>query len=91
VDGMLGCDQIGTDGLPVIVMNDWTCDTSTWDGARAYLDQERFRWVFADLRGYGRSRGRRGDYTLAEAAVDVVELADSLGVRPNCFRHSASS
>jgi 3-oxoadipate enol-lactonase len=76
---MLGCAQVGSGALPVIVMNDWIGDTSTWDPARAYLDERRFRWVFADLRGYGRSRGRRGDYTLGEAAADVVELADGLG------------
>ena len=76
---MLGHDQVGSGPLRVIVMNDWIADTSTWDGARAYLDERRFTWVFADLRGYGRSRGVRGDYTLAEAARDVVELADALG------------
>jgi pimeloyl-ACP methyl ester carboxylesterase len=40
------------------------CDTSTWDGARAYLDRNALRWVFADLRGYGRSKDRRGNFAL---------------------------
>jgi 3-oxoadipate enol-lactonase len=75
---MLGYDQVGTGPLTVVLMNDWTCDTSTWNEARAYLDRERFTWVFADLRGYGRSQTQTGVFTLEEAASDVIELADAL-------------
>jgi 3-oxoadipate enol-lactonase len=78
---MIGCDKVGVGSSPVIVLNDWLCDTSTWDGARAYLDRERFTWVFADLRGYGRSMGQEGAFTVAEAAADVLELADALGLK----------
>ena len=35
--------------------------------------------MFADLRGYGRSRGQDGRFTITEAAGDAVALADSLG------------
>jgi pimeloyl-ACP methyl ester carboxylesterase len=62
----------------LIILNDWLCDTSTWQSARAYLDQAQFSWAFADLRGYGRSRGRAGTFTVIEAAADVLALADSL-------------
>lgn len=75
----LGYDKLGTGDLPVIVLNDWLCDTSTWDGARAYLDRERFSWVFADLRGYGRSIAMAAECTVAEGARDVLALADALG------------
>ena len=60
------------------MLNDWLCDTSTWDAARPYLDLEHFSWTFADLRGYGRSRQQSGNFTLLEAANDVLALADSL-------------
>ena len=76
---MIGHEEFGTGRRRVVVLNDWLCDTSTWDGARAYLDADRFTWSFADLRGYGRSRGLTGDFTLEEAAADVIELADTLG------------
>ena len=33
-----------------------------------------------DLRGYGRSRGRTGAFTLEEAAADVLALGDALGL-----------
>jgi pimeloyl-ACP methyl ester carboxylesterase len=78
---MIGYDKVGSGPLGIMVLNDWICDTSTWDGARAYLDEGRFTWAFADLRGYGRSMDRRGDFTLVEAASDVVSLADALGWR----------
>jgi 3-oxoadipate enol-lactonase len=78
---MIGYDKVGSGALGVIILNDWMCDTSTWDGARVYLDQESFTWAFADLRGYGRSIDLRGAFTVAEAAADVVNLADALGWR----------
>lgn len=75
---VLGYDLMGSGSRRVIVLNDWMCDTSTWDAARIYLDVERFTWAFADLRGYGRSRGLSGSFTLVEATADVLALADSL-------------
>src|SRR5205085_9606644 len=75
---MLGHDTLGRGPTPIIVTNDWMCDTSTWDGARPYLDPENFTWVFADLRGYGRSRDLAGQHTLLEAVDDVLALADRL-------------
>ena len=74
---MLGFDTFGAGPQVVVVLNDWICDTSTWDGARVYLDGDRFTWVFADLRGYGRSKGQRGEFTVEAAAADVLALADA--------------
>jgi 3-oxoadipate enol-lactonase len=89
---MLGHEIVGTGASRVIVLNDWLCDTSTWDGARAYLDTTRFTWAFTDLRGYGRSRSLAGAYTVREGAADVVELAGTLGwTRFAIVGHSMSS
>jgi 3-oxoadipate enol-lactonase len=77
---MLGHDSVGSGPRRVLVLNDWTCDTSTWEPARPYLDGDAFTWVFADLRGYGRSRGQSGAHTVAEAAADVIALADAQGL-----------
>ncbi|MES2152382.1 MAG: hypothetical protein V4508_21595 [Pseudomonadota bacterium] len=41
---MIGHQEMGTGTAPVIVLNDWMGDTSTWDGARDYLDQAAWRW-----------------------------------------------
>lgn len=78
---VMGHETVGAGDAAVVVLNDWLCDTSTWDGARAWLDGSRRTWAFADLRGYGRSRGLAGDFTLEEAAADVIGLADALGWR----------
>ena len=75
---MLGYEKLGAGPRAVVVLNDWMGDTSTWDGARPYLDTTALTWGFADLRGYGRSRGQPGAHTLEEAAADVIALADSL-------------
>jgi pimeloyl-ACP methyl ester carboxylesterase len=73
----LGHEIVGSGPRPVVILNDWLCDTSTWDGARVYLDGDTFTWAFADLRGYGRSRDRSGTFTVQEAAGDVIALADA--------------
>jgi pimeloyl-ACP methyl ester carboxylesterase len=70
---------VGAGPTRVIILNDWLCSTSTWDGARAFMDGTRFTFAFTDLRGYGRSQGRSGAFTLVEAASDVLALADALG------------
>ena len=89
---MLGHAVLGSGPRKVIVANDWICDTSTWDAARAVLDRAAFTWVFADLRGYGRSMGRGGEFTLLEAAGDVLALADALGfARFSFVGHSMST
>ena len=75
----IGHELVGLGPTRVVIINDWLCDTSTWDGARMYLDGARFTFAFADLRGYGRSRGRSGAFTVVEAAADVLTLADALG------------
>jgi pimeloyl-ACP methyl ester carboxylesterase len=75
----IGHELVGSGPTRVVIMNDWLCDTSTWDSARTFLDGARFTFAFADLRGYGRSRGRVGAFTIEEAASDVLSLADVLG------------
>jgi len=75
----IGHELVGSGPTHVVILNDWLCDTSSWDFARACLDGTRFTFAFADLRGYGRSRGREGAFTLEEAAADVLALTDMLG------------
>jgi pimeloyl-ACP methyl ester carboxylesterase len=76
---MIGHELLGTGAHHVVILNDWTCDTSTWDGARPYLDLGRFTYALTDLRGYGRSIDRAGTFNLLEAVADVLVLADGLG------------
>lgn len=75
---MLGYQTFGSGARRVVVLNDWLSDTSSWDGARSYLDGDRFTYAFVDLRGYGRSKGSAGQYTVREGAADVLAFADHL-------------
>jgi pimeloyl-ACP methyl ester carboxylesterase len=89
---LIGHELFGSGATRVVIMNDWLCDTSTWHTARALLDVERFTFAFVDLRGYGRSRGRAGAFTLEEAAADLLALVDALGwPRFALVGHSMSS
>ncbi|HEY0837568.1 MAG TPA: alpha/beta hydrolase [Azospirillum sp.] len=76
---VLGYAVQGGGAEPVIVLHEWLGDAANWDLMRPYLDGARFTWVFADLRGYGRSKGMAGVHTVREAAGDVLALADALG------------
>jgi len=74
----LGFTTFGDGPTRVLVLHDWFCDHSSWDGALPYLSTGRFTYAFADLRGYGASRDIEGDCTLEEAAGDAIALADRL-------------
>ena len=54
---MIGHELQGGGSRGVVVLNDWMCDTSTWNDTRPYLDDARLTWAFADLRGEGESAG----------------------------------
>ncbi len=75
----LGHELYGTGTLRVVVLNDWLCDTSTWDPAKPYLAPTEFSFAFADLRGYGRSISQEGEFCLAESCQDVLRLTGALG------------
>lgn len=88
---MLGYEALGTGARSVLILNDWMSDCSTWDGARPFLEPS-VTWIFADLRGYGRSRNISGVHRLSEAAVDVLALVAKLELqRFSIVGHSMSS
>jgi hypothetical protein len=48
-----------------------SCHASLFD----HLDTASFTYSFADIRGYGNSRGIDGDYTIGETASDTAARA----------------
>lgn len=73
------CYDIHGDGpVGILILHEWLADHRNWDLVRPYLDPARVCCIFADLRGYGRSRRIRGVYSLAEAVADSLELMDRL-------------
>lgn len=71
-------ELIGNGPHRVIIVNDWSQDTSSNDPIRPYLNQDEFSFAFADLRGYGRSKDLTGNFTAVEVVTDIAELADTL-------------
>ncbi|MEU6067896.1 MULTISPECIES: alpha/beta fold hydrolase [Streptomyces] len=63
----------------VFAVHGWFADRSAYAAVLPDLDRETFTYALVDLRGYGRARDAVGAYTTAEAAQDLVELADRLG------------
>lgn len=62
----------------VIVLHSWMDDSESWSPMIKHLDVLHHTYVFVDLRGYGKSKEIKGQYTSDEIANDVFELADAL-------------
>lgn len=63
----------------VFAVHGWFADRSAYAAVLPDLDRAAFTYALVDLRGYGEARDAAGPYTTAEAAADLVELADRLG------------
>ncbi|MGW4886857.1 alpha/beta fold hydrolase [Streptomyces murinus] len=63
----------------VFAVHGWFADRSAYAAVLPDLDRTSFTYVPVDLRGYGEAADAPGPYTTAQAAVDLVALADRLG------------
>ncbi|MEU6770503.1 alpha/beta hydrolase [Streptomyces sp. NPDC046759] len=63
----------------VFAVHGWFADRSAYAAVLPDLDRASFSYALVDLRGYGEARDAAGAYTTAEAAADLVGLADRLG------------
>jgi pimeloyl-ACP methyl ester carboxylesterase len=79
--GLLGHARHGTGAEPVVVLHEWMGDHTNYDLVLPFLPEDRYSWIFADLRGYGLSKSMTGAYALQEAADDVFRLMDSYGYK----------
>ncbi len=75
---ILGHRIFGKGMNKVLVLHDWFSDCSSYSNVEPYLDTQTFTFVFADLRGYGRSKEKTGKYSADEAAHDLLALLDAL-------------
>lgn len=80
-DALLGHQRHGSGAEPVVVLHEWMGDHTNYDLMLPFLPDDRYSWVFADLRGYGLSKPMVGAYSLREAADDVMRLMDTYGYR----------
>ncbi|MDR7302905.1 alpha/beta fold hydrolase [Haloactinomyces albus] len=72
-------DLIGSGPHKVMVLHGWLGDRTSFGPILPYLDTDTFSYAFVDYRGYGEARDTTGNYTVAEAAQDVLDTADALG------------
>ncbi|KAA9153262.1 alpha/beta hydrolase [Amycolatopsis acidicola] len=71
--------RVGTGGHVVLALHGWFGSANAWENLTPHLDGDQFSYVFFNCRGYGARRNVPGEYTIAEAAGDVLALADELG------------
>jgi pimeloyl-ACP methyl ester carboxylesterase len=69
----------GTGAHRVVALHGWFGSAQAWGQLPDLVDGEAYTWAFPDLRGYGARRDEPGEHTVAEAAADVLALADELG------------
>ena len=63
----------------VIAIHGWFGDQHTFDALLPFLDSSAFTVALPDLRGYGEAMEIPGEFTIDEAAHDVLDLAERLG------------
>ncbi|WP_425244924.1 alpha/beta fold hydrolase [Streptomyces sp. NEAU-NA10] len=63
----------------VFAVHGWFADRSAFAPVLPDLDRTAFQYALVDLRGYGAAKDLGGTYATAEAAWDLVALADRLG------------
>jgi 3-oxoadipate enol-lactonase len=76
---ILGYLRLGEGPRPVVFLHEWLGDHTNYGPIMPYLDQRRFTFIFADLRGYGLSKQLAGRYSVSEASTDVARLMKCLG------------
>jgi pimeloyl-ACP methyl ester carboxylesterase len=68
------------EGEPLLLVHGWSGNTSYFEPFLEPL-AEHYRLIIPDLRGHGRSTNPSGEFTMAQAALDLSALLDHLGVR----------
>lgn len=70
---------VGSGPHHVLAVHGWFGSARGWGSLPEYLDGANYTYVFLDLRGYGERKQASGQFTMEEAAADVLTLADELG------------
>ena len=77
---IIGHTLFGSGSTHAIVLHDWSVSTeSGYSAVKQYFDPSKVTFAFADVRGYGKSKEMKGEFSHREISDDVAKLADSLG------------
>lgn len=74
-----GYHTVGHGPIKIIFLHGWLSDHQVYKPLFPMIDEDKYTAVFADYRGYGLSKTKTGDFTIAEIAEDVIDLTSSLG------------
>ncbi|MFT2014960.1 alpha/beta fold hydrolase [Streptomyces sp. 796.1] len=72
-------EVVGDGPHRVVAVHGWLSDRATYAAVLPHVDRRAYSYVLPDLRGYGKAREVPGAYDTAEAAADLLALADHLG------------
>ena len=77
---ILNYKKIGIGDIHIIVLHELMGSCRNYEPIFSYIDTNRFSYYFTDLRGYGLSKGIKGNYTSDEAAKDLKNLISHLNL-----------
>ena len=75
----IGHTLVGNGKERVVVLHGWFGDYEVFGPTFTSLDKDTFTYAFIDYRGYGKSKGVTGEYSMKEIAGDTIELVNILG------------
>ena len=70
---------IGSGNHHVLAVHGWFGSARGWGSFPGFIDRSVYTYAFIDLRGYGDRQQVSGEFTIEEAAVDLLAAADDLG------------
>jgi len=70
---------VGSGDHHVLAIHGWFGSAGGWGSFPEFIDGSAYTYVFMNLRGYGDRRDTAGEFTVDEAAVDALAIADDLG------------
>ena len=70
---------VGSGEHHVLVIHGWFGSARGWSSLPDFLDGSAYTYAFMNLRGYGDRMDVPGEFTVDEAAADVLAVADDLG------------
>ena len=83
---------VGSGDHHVLAIHGWFGSARGWGSLPEWLDGSAYTYVFMNLRGYGDRQEVPGEFTVGEAAADVLAVADDLGwARFSLLGHSMSA
>jgi pimeloyl-ACP methyl ester carboxylesterase len=70
---------VGSGAHHVLAIHGWFGSARGWGSLPEWIDGSVYTYAFIDLRGYGDRRDTPGEFTIDEAAADVLAAAGDLG------------